>query len=547
MGSRKLFLLVIGLCFTLALQPLAAQDTAAPKTGTDGLPWWNDRVFYEIFVRSFQDSNGDGIGDLQGIISKLDYLNDGDPNTTTDLGITGLWLMPIMESPSYHGYDVTDYMQVEADYGTNDDFKQLVAEAHKRGIVVIVDMVINHTSREHEWFQDSIIPGSEHDDWYRWDASETKPPQTGPWGQEVWYKLGGRWYYAVFWDGMPDLNLANPVVTEEAHNIAKFWLDDMTADGFRMDGARYFVEDGSRLADSDSNIQWAADFKSFADSVKPDSLIVGEVWTTADVVAKYVPTSFDLAFEFDLAIAMLDSARRGTNEAVTPLQLRTLGLYPNGQYAPFLTNHDQYRLMQDQGKDPNKVKVAASMLLTGAGVPFLYYGEEIGMIGGKPDECIRTPMQWDDTPPDAAFMVGKNCRTNQDEYNVALEDADPNSLLNHYRTLIHLRNDHSALRVGAFLPVASTAKEVYSYLRRSSDETVLVVINLSKREITDYGLNLEQSDMSGTYAGGLLMGEGAVAPVVILDEGGFNGYKPIETLPPFSTSIIKLDQDNNID
>lgn len=544
MVTKRLFLLVMVVCLTLALNPLAAQDTVAPKTGTDGLPWWNDRVFYEIFVRSFQDSDGDGIGDLQGIISKLDYLNDGDLNTKNDLGITGLWLMPIMESPSYHGYDVTDYMRVEPDYGTNDDFKQLVAEAHQRGIVVIVDMVINHTSREHEWFQDSQTPGSERDDWYRWDASETKPPQTGPWGQEVWYKLGGRWYYAVFWDGMPDLNLANPAVTEEAHKIAQFWLEDMTADGFRMDGARYFVEDGSRLADSDSNIQWAADFKSNAHAVKPDALILGEVWTGSGDVARYIPNSFDLAFEFDLSIAMLDSSRRGTNEAVTPVQLRTLGLYPAGQYASFLTNHDQYRLMQDQGKDPNKVKVAASMLLTGAGVPFMYYGEEIGMIGGKPDECIRTPMQWDATPPTASFMVGKDCRTNQDEYNVAVEDDDPNSLLNHYRALIHLRNEHAALRVGSFIPVFSSAKEIYSYIRRSTDETVLVVINLSKKEITDYGLSLEQSDMSGMLAGSILMGAGEPANMVLLDEGGFNNYTPIATLAPFSTTIIKLDPVN---
>ncbi|MCA0452925.1 MAG: alpha-amylase [Chloroflexi bacterium] len=545
MVSKKWLLAVVGLCLTLVLQPLAAQDVAALKTGTDGFPWWNDRVFYEIFVRSFQDSDGDGIGDLQGIISKLDYLNDGNPNTKDDLGITGLWLMPIMESPSYHGYDVTDYMKVEPDYGTNEDFKQLVAEAHKRGIVVIVDLVVNHTSREHPWFIDSQTPGSEHDDWYRWDASETKPPQTGPWGQEVWYKLAGRWYYAVFWDGMPDLNLAHPVVTEAVDKIAQFWLDDMTADGFRMDGARYYVEDGSRLADSDSNLQWAAAFKAYAQSVKPDALVLGEVWTGSGDVARYIPNSFDLAFEFDLSIAMLDSARRGTNEAVTPVQLRTLGLYPQGQYAPFLTNHDQYRLMQDQGKDPNKVKVAASMLLTGAGVPFLYYGEEIGMIGGKPDECIRTPMQWDDTLPNASFMLDKNCRTNQDEYNVAVEDRDPDSLLNHYRALIHLRNDHAALRVGAFIPVASTAKELYSYIRRSSDETLLVVINLSKKEITDYGLSLEQSDLSGTQAGSLLMGEGEVANMEILDEGGFNNYKPLATVAPFSTTVIKLDPANS--
>ena len=149
------------------------QPPAAPKPGTDGLPWWNDRVFYEVFVRSFYDSNADGMGDLQGLIQKLDYLNDGDPATTDDLGVTGLWLMPISESPSIHGYDAIDFRQVEQDYGTNADFKQLVQEAHARGMVVIVDMVMNHTSSESPWFLDAMIPGSQHENWYIW--SPTNP------------------------------------------------------------------------------------------------------------------------------------------------------------------------------------------------------------------------------------------------------------------------------------------------------------------------------------------------------------------------------------
>ncbi|MEZ4666989.1 MAG: alpha-amylase family glycosyl hydrolase [Anaerolineae bacterium] len=162
---------------------LGAQDTTIPTKGSLPTKWWNNRVFYEIFVRSFEDSDGDGVGDLRGVINKLDYLNDGDPETVDDLGITGIWLMPIMESPSYHGYDVTDYMTVEEDYGTNEDFKALVAEAHKRGIAVIVDMVLNHTSSQHPWFVDAQIPNSVHDTWYIWN--DTDPKQIGPWGQRV--------------------------------------------------------------------------------------------------------------------------------------------------------------------------------------------------------------------------------------------------------------------------------------------------------------------------------------------------------------------------
>ncbi len=541
MLPKKLFL-TVGICLLLLnfpFSPLGAQNTNPAKTGTDGLPWWNDRTFYEIFVRSFQDSNGDGIGDLQGVINKLDYLNDGDPNTSTDLGVTGIWLMPIMESPSYHGYDVTDYMKVEPDYGTNDDFKQLVVEAHKRGIAVIVDMVLNHTSSQHPWFLDAEKPKSAHDQWYRW--SDTKPPQIGPWGQEVWYKLDNRYYYAVFWDGIPDLNLVNSEVAEETHNIAKFWLEDMSADGFRMDGARYYVEDPASLADSAGNFAWLKDWNSYINSLNPDALTVGEVWTNSNDVAKYVPNSFDLAFEFDLSIAMLESARRGTNEAVTPIQARALTLYPQGQYAPFLTNHDQYRLMNDQGKNVDKVTVAASMLLTGAGVPFIYYGEEIGMIGGKPDECIRTPMQWDSLLITEDFMVGKDCRTNADTFNVAAEENDPDSLLNHYRKLIHLRNDHSALRVGALIPVATSDKAVYSFIRMSSDEAVLVVINLGKDKIGDYSLSVGESALKGMLKADLLLGEGDVIAPKTDDEGGFEDYIPLSSLAPYSTTIIRLE------
>ncbi len=153
-----------------AIAPVAA-ITGMPA-GSDGFDWWNDTTFYEIFVRSFSDSDGDGIGDFDGLTAKLDYLNDGDPETTTDLGITGIWLMPIMESPSYHGYDVTDYFKVNPEYGTEEDFKRFLEEAHNRGIRVVIDMVLNHTSNDHPWFEDSETPGAEHDNWYVWSNED---------------------------------------------------------------------------------------------------------------------------------------------------------------------------------------------------------------------------------------------------------------------------------------------------------------------------------------------------------------------------------------
>jgi hypothetical protein len=179
----------LALAPTATSRPLLPTPTMLPKSdqpipvGTAGQPWWNDRIFYEVFVRSFKDSNGDGNGDLKGLISQLDYLNDGDPATTQDLGVTGLWLMPVTESPSYHGYDVMDYKTVEQDYGTNEDVKQLIAEAHKRGMVVIVDLVMNHTSSQHPWFVEAQQPGSEHENWYIWQNENP-----------AYLSLGGRPY-----------------------------------------------------------------------------------------------------------------------------------------------------------------------------------------------------------------------------------------------------------------------------------------------------------------------------------------------------------------
>lgn len=535
---KKIVCIFMVSLFLVVSLPVGAQETEA----TSEMSWWNDRVFYQIFVRSFEDSDGDGIGDLQGIINKLDYLNDGDPDTTSDLGITGIWLMPIFQSPSYHGYDVIDYMTVESDYGTNDDFKALVAAAHERGIAVIIDMVINHTSREHPWFQDAQTPGSTHDAWYRWSIN--KPLQIGPWGQQVWHGLGNRYYYGVFWDGMPDLNLRNPAVTQSVYDIARFWLADMGADGFRMDGVRYLVEDDNTLASAPGTLTWLDRWQQQIDSINPDALTVGEIWTNSFEIVPYVPGGVDIAFEFDLATAMLNSAKNGSASTVTPIQERALRLFPAGQYATFLTNHDQNRVMNEVNQNIGENKVAASMMLTNPGVPFIYYGEEIGMIGVKPDECIRTPMQWDSEPRDRTFMAGKNCKMNPDAANVADEMDDPDSLLSHYRNLVHLRNAHIALRAGDMQVLSSDSPFVYSFIRHHADETLLVVINLSDEAVVDYGLNAVESALSGRFNATLLYGEGELAALEVGEAGAIRGYLPLAELGPYSTTIIGLDAIN---
>ncbi len=543
MKKMTIYLLIV-LAAVLMLTPISAQEATPEATRpasqeTVSLPWWNNRVFYEVFVRSFYDSNGDGIGDLQGLIQKLDYLNDGDPSTTSDLGVTGLWLMPIMESPSYHGYDVTDYRNVETDYGTNDDFKQLIAAAHQRDIAVIVDLVVNHTSIDHPWFKASVAGNPQYRDWYRWDAS--CPTYLGPWNEKVWIPLAGSCYYAIFWEGMPDLNYENPAVTTEMDDIARYWLDDMGADGFRLDALQHIVEEGTKQANTDSTHVWANAFHQFVNSVKPDALTVGEVQSNSFLSAAYVPDAADLVFDFDLANAMIKSANQGSSGPVASQQKIVNGLYPPSQYAAFLTNHDQPRVMGDLNKSVNKARVAADLLLTQPGVPFIYYGEEIGMNGAKPDERLRTPMQWDSSEGTFGFTTGKPWELPQPDYatvNVEVQTDDSASLLSHYRDLIRLRNTHPALQQGTFTAVKSASSHVYSFLRQSYEETLLVVINLSGDPVSDYGLSLAGGLTGET--GTLVEGAGELTQPEVDTNGAFSGYLPLAELAPYSLTVIQF-------
>jgi len=505
--------------------------------------WWNDAVFYEIFVRSFYDGDGDGNGDLAGLIQKLDYLNDGNPTTTNDLGITGIWLMPIVQSPSYHGYDVIDYYSVEKDYGSNEDFRTLVAGAHERGIRVIVDLVLNHTSSAHPWFLDAIAgPDTEYHDWYVWNDED--PGYVGPWGQKVWHRRGEAYYYALFWDQMPDLNYLNPEVTRQMYDVARFWLAEMGADGFRLDAIQHLIEDGPRQAGTPQTHAWLAGFDQFTDEISPQALAVGEVWAdTAEVAPYIVNDELDLAFEFSLAEAILNSVAVNSPTAFHKCLGTVLKSYPPGQYATFLTNHDQNRVMNQLGGNSEKARLAATILLTLPGVPFIYYGEEIGMTGQKPDTMIRTPMQWS-ADQYAGFTIGWPWQpVNKDRgmMNVATESADPTSLLNRYRQLIHLRNEHIALRRGELIPLESTCPPVYGYLRHHPEETVLVILNFSAEEQTGCAFSLSQSSLRpGSYTAQELLHGVEVEGLTVDEKGGFSGYAPVATQTPWEGYILLL-------
>jgi len=536
-----LFFILFSAACSRKTGPVAVQPVTGLPAGTDGLPWWNDTIFYEIFVRSFYDSNGDGIGDFNGIIAKLDYLNDGDPKTTTDLGVSGLWLMPVNPSPSYHGYDATDYYTVNPQYGTMEDFKKLLDEAHQRGIRVIIDLVLNHTSNQHPWFDESRDPNSPKRTWYIW--SETTPGYKGPWGEDVWHASNDAYYYAIFWLDMPDLNYNNPEVRTQMKDVARFWLQDVGVDGFRLDAAKHIVEEAQLQENSPTNHAWWKEFRTAYKAANPQALAIGEVWSSTEAVAAYLNgDELDMAFNFDLAGFMIQNVNSGFASGLGSSIQTSAKTFPTGQFGSFLTNHDQNRVMEQLGGNIDKAKNAATVLLTIPGVPFLYYGEEIGMTGFKPDERLRTPMQWT-AGENAGFTTGRPWHSPSmfyTEHTVADQTADANSLLSHYRTLIQLRNQHAALRVGSYTLVNSASSKVLAFLRQSKDETVLVIINLGKEALTDYGLSLASGPLSGKYSLFPLLGEGKFTSPVINERGGFTDYLPLPELPANGLIILQL-------
>lgn len=459
--------------------------------------WWNDAVFYEIFVRSFFDSSGNGIGDFAGLTQKLDYLNDGNPETDDDLGITGIWLMPIHPSPSYHGYDVTDYKGVNSDFGNMTQFREFVQQAQQRGIRVIIDFVLNHSSSQHPWFINSRnnVPG--YRDYYRWSSSH--PGYNGPWGQPVWHSHSSGFYYGVFWGGMPDINFHNASVKEKLFEAADFWINDVGVDGFRLDAVTYIFEDGSQLEHVEETFHFWQEFNARVKSNNPDAVTVGEAWTSTEQILPYVTNDrLDIAFEFDLASSILNAVRSGNTTSLYAQMQKVYNSYNYQQFATFLTNHDQNRVMNELNNNWNRAKTAAAIYLTLPGVPFLYYGEEIGMTGAKPDPQIRTPMQWT-AGPNAGFTTGNpwiNLNSDFQIRNVAVQREDPNSLFNTYRRLIHLRNNNQALRTGSWNPVPSTSNGIFSFVRETTDERFLVVIHtgtgtLGATELTLPGIQIQ--------------------------------------------------------
>ncbi len=421
--------------------------------------WFRDTVLYEIFPRSYYDSNGDGIGDLKGITAKLDYIQN--------LGVGALWLTPIFASPSYHGYDTTDYYKINPDFGTEDDLRELVREAHKRNIRVLLDYVVAHTSNEHPFFKDAFgNPNSPYADWYRWTNKE----------HTTYESFASN-------DIMPTLNHDNPAVEKYLIDVAKYWMQT-GIDGYRCD---YVLNVPHPF--------WKK-LRAELKAAYPEALLLAEAWTNALGIKPYYNGEFDATFDFPV-YGDIEGNQDKVGDSVL-LGTRALGgiegslraeqiLFPPGaERVEFITNHDTNRAMSEAQGDAARAKLGALLLLTLPNTPMIYYGEEIGMSGvkGEDDKPRREPMDWYAAETGAGMTswykpADRNNKPN-DGISVEEEQGKPGSLLEYYRAVVALRKENPVLRSGVWEPVATDNAKTYAYLRANEQSRWLVVLNFGQ-------------------------------------------------------------------
>jgi len=503
-------------------------------------PWWKTGVIYQVYPLTFADGNGDGIGDLAGIIKRLDYLNDGRPDSNQSLGIDAIWLSPIYKSPMVdNGYDVSDYTDICPTFGTLEEFDALLTAAHQRGIKLIMDLVVNHTSNQHDWFlTSSVSRDNPKADWYLWQDPTPGQEYPNNWlsyfGGTGWTYCPAReqYYFHTFNENQPDLNWQNPDLRAAIFNIVRFWLD-RGVDGFRLDASSAYCKDAlfrdnpMKYGASDknsynnyhhiydknlpSNHQIIRDIRAILDEYD-NRLLIGETFIDNEM---YDSVSFygaqedelhlPLEFEFPFAAWFPGDIQRTIEkkERLTPEFA-----WPSF----FLDNHDLPRHLSRWIEcslcvDTNAIaRAAATLLLTLRGTPILYYGQELGMednndipVDKLKDAAVvisateetppsrdgaRTPMQWDGSSQ-AGFSFGQNVdpwlpvNQNYPQVNVAAELADEDSVLNFYRRLLYLRRHHEALTRGRWRSLIYYPLEHLAYVRETRNETILVVINFA--------------------------------------------------------------------
>jgi maltose alpha-D-glucosyltransferase/alpha-amylase len=500
--------------------------------------WYKDAVFYEVFVRAFADGNGDGNGDLLGLTTKLDYLRA--------LGVDCLWLLPIYPSPRRDdGYDVVDYCGIHPDYGTVADFATLVEEAHRRGLRVIADLIPNHTSDEHPWFQASRDPShplhAKYRDWYVWSPTDERYKEariifvdyeSSNW---TWDPLRMAYFWHRFYQYQPDLNYDSPEVQQEMLNVVRFWLDQ-GIDGFRVDAVPYLYErEGTNCENLPETHAYLKRLRAFVDQCAPGTMLLSEANQWPEDVRPYLGDGdeFHMNFHFPLMPRIFMALARADREPILQILARTPPIPKSCQWATFLRNHDELtlemvteeerqfmwrfyapeprmrlnlgirrRLAPLLDNDRARIELAESLLFTLTGSPVIYYGDEIGMgddIWRDDRDGVRTPMQWTEgtnagfstADPDSLYSPLIDDETfGYRQINVEAQRADPGSLLNKMREMIRVRRLSSALSRGEVRFLEPESRGVLAYLRTHGDEVVLCVNNLSTEpQIADLDLH----------------------------------------------------------
>jgi alpha-glucosidase len=495
-------------------------------------PWWETGIIYQIYPRSFQDSNADGIGDLKGIQARLPYLQD--------LGITAVWLSPIYPSPMVDfGYDISDYTDIHPMFGTLDDFTALLTDAHRRGLKVILDFVPNHTSDQHPWFQESRASRTNPTrDWYIW--RDAKPDGSPPNNWQTYFATGSAWewdeatgqyYLHLFTKEQPDLNWRNPEVVRTMLDVLRWWLD-RGVDGFRVDVIALLIKDANftdevvmpqdeaagemellrshtKTEDQPEVHGIIRQFRTLVDEYG-DRVLIGELWYTYHRLMAYYGQNLDechLPFNFGLLNAPI------TAQAISKLAEEYEHALPEGAWPNWvLGNHDRDRIASEVRAGAANARLAQMLLLTLRGTPTMYYGDEIGMPNGdvppeqfqdpmaggvgRSRDLERTPMQWDDTIY-AGFSTVKPWLPVNADYrsrNVNAQEADPHSMLHLVKRLVAIRQQTTALNHGSYMAMPVYEPDVMAYLRSSETEHILVVLNFAAQAKV---VNLAANSQSG--------------------------------------------------
>jgi alpha-glucosidase len=491
-------------------RPTAEQQANADRLLT-GPDWYRHAVFYEAFVRSFADASGDGIGDFDGLRGKLDYLKE--------LGVDALWLMPIMPTPfKDSGYDISDYRATNPDYGTMQSFEALLAAAHAKKMRVFIDLVLNHTSDKHAWFQESRASRTNPKaDWYLWSDTPSRADigcgtNGDQFGTSAWTldPARGQYYFHRFYPEQPDLNYRNPEVVKETLDVARFWLDK-GVDGFRCDVISLLVETAASCAMTAETVAYIKELRKVLDAY-PDRAMISEPTNLQDSTAYFgsgrdmFHMSFNFGFGYFWALAFTGQSRKIPLDAFT-----TASRYPAGaQDATVIGSHDVQRAWSTAGGEAWRYRRAAEVQMTMRGTPFVYYGEEVGLRPGTQivvdrRDSARTPMTWT-RAPGHGFTSGKPWIAFGEapaETSVEAEDADPDSMLAFYRALLAFRRGHAVWGTGTLKILDLGNERILGYLREAPDEAYAVVVNFSEEDQEGASADLPA-------AGALAWGEGTL-------------------------------------